>query len=62
MATIVDFRQKPATYTRPRSSGEPCEVIFFTGVRYERGASTDGRRIEPKLEDRRTGAQSTLPA
>lgn len=61
MATILDFRQKPAANPRPRS-GDPCEVVFFTGVRYERGTSADGRRIDPKLEDRRTGAQSTLPA
>lgn len=62
MATILDFRQKPAAYPRPRSGGEPCEVVFFTGVRYERGASADGRRNDPKLEDRRAGVQSTLPA
>ncbi|MCO5159932.1 MAG: hypothetical protein M9939_02260 [Mesorhizobium sp.] len=61
MATILDFRQKPAANPKPRG-GAPCEVIFFTGVRYERGTAADARRIDQKPDERRTGAQSTLPA
>lgn len=31
---------------RPKSAGEACEVVFFTGVRYEKVGLPEGRRAE----------------
>jgi len=41
MATILNFRRNDQRKPRPLPSGHSAEVVFFTGVRYERAAATD---------------------
>jgi hypothetical protein len=36
MATILAFRRKDQHARKPRTDGAPCEIVFYTGVRYER--------------------------
>lgn len=51
MATILDFQRKSVNSERPRDDGKPCQVVFFTGVRYERTGSAD--RLAPEAGARR---------
>jgi hypothetical protein len=41
MATILDFQRKSVNRERPGGDGKPCQVVFFTGVRYERANAAD---------------------
>lgn len=62
MATILNFRQRQSTASRPREGSGPAQVVFFTGVRYERSAAGDLRRAEAKGDDRKPSQQqATLP-
>lgn len=62
MATILNFRPRQSTISRPREGSGPAQVVFFTGVRYERSASGEARKVEAKSDDRKLGSQqATLP-
>jgi hypothetical protein len=61
MATILSFRRKPVTNHRPNHVGEPCQVVFFTGVRYERGAAPDGIRPDPRPVETPVELQANAP-
>lgn len=37
MATILTFRRNEQQVRKPRPEGAVCEIVFYTGVRYERG-------------------------
>jgi len=47
MATILDFQHKSVKAMRPKIAGESGQVLFFTGVRYERAIPPDPRRSDP---------------
>jgi hypothetical protein len=36
MATILTFRRSEQQVRKPRPEGEVCDIVFYTGVRYER--------------------------
>jgi len=38
MATILTFRRNGQQARKPRPEGAVCEIVFYTGVRYERAA------------------------
>jgi hypothetical protein len=49
MATIINF---PAAESRKEKAGRPegpAQILFFTGVRYERTEPKRKRKIEPDL-------------
>ncbi len=52
MATILNFRRNDQRKPRPLPSGHNAEVVFFTGVRYERAAKADRivRKDAPLLQ------------
>jgi hypothetical protein len=38
MATILTFRRNEQQVRKPRPEGTVCDIVFYTGVRYERDA------------------------
>lgn len=61
MATILEFRRKQGRAAVPKRDGAACQIVFFTGVRYERGGPHDGRRPDQRPDDRAPDRQANLP-
>ncbi len=63
MAIVIDFRRPPGPGRQKPAGGGLAEILFFTGVRYERDrpaagdALKDGKRAR-SAHPRETGRQS----
>lgn len=55
-ATVIPFRM-PATRPAAGGEGPRGQILFFTGVRYERPAEPGPEPLKPSLSDGQAGAR-----
>lgn len=59
MATILTFRRNEQQVRKPRPDGAVCDIVFYTGVRYERDSAEDMRGQDESPSTGRGGRKPT---
>lgn len=62
MATILTFRRNEQQVRKPRPEGTVCDIVFYTGVRYERDAAGGMRSLNETRPSGRGGKPTTKQA